>query len=163
MVFLQTFLDSLKLPRKKALFRLNRTGMDIVVLYMSLLVFIFSIPELIDQIADPVKSDLTVNTFFLFIYFFIFYYLPLNVIIVILFSLIAYIGTIITTLMKRKLRFQILWKMTTFIATVPIIVYAIIALFFSVHISFLWLSILYTFIMLIKMISIYPKRRIRKK
>lgn len=161
MIFLQTFLDSIKLPNKKALFRLNRIGMDIVVIYLAILLFFVSIPSLIEQVSNPSGLGANMSLFFLMIYFFIFYYLPLLIIVFSLLSLTAYLGTGLAKLMKRKLRFAILWKMSAFASTVPFTIYTIIALFFPINDVFLWVSLLYTFNLLIKMVSIYPKRRRR--
>lgn len=161
MIFLHTFLESIKLPSRQALFKLNRKGMDIVVFYMFILLFIVSIPAFIDQIAANNVSYTKMNIFFLIIYFFIFYYLPLNVIVFGFLSLVAYIGVGITKLMKRKLRFAILWKMTAFTTTIPFLIYTLFALFMPISNTFLWFSLLYTLGMLIKMISVYPRRKIQ--
>lgn len=163
MIFWQAFIDSIKLPNKKALFRLNRVGMDIVVVYLFILLLFASIPAFIRQITTTGGYIDDLNFFFKLIYFFIFYYLPMNVIVFLLLSLIAYIGLGITKLMHRKLRFAILWKMSAFTLTVPLVVFTFIALFYQMSNMFLWIFIFYTFILLIKMISIYPKRRKFKK
>lgn len=161
MIFWRTFLNSIKLPQKKAMFQLNRTGMDIAVVYMFILLLIVSIPSLIERIKDAHLFGVDIELFFLIIYFFIFYYLPLTVIVFILLSLIAYIAVGITKLMKRKLHFSILWKMASYTTTIPFLVYTIVALIFPISDTLLWLSLLYTLIVLIKIISIYPKRRQR--
>ncbi len=163
MIFWHTFKESIKLPSKQAMFKLNRIGMDIVVFYMFILLALVSIPSFIQQITQANSYINDLNIVFQIIYFFIFFYLPLNVIVFSFLSLIAYIGLGITKLMHRKLRFSILWKMSAFTTTVPFIIYTIVGLFFPINITFLWLFILYTLILLIKMISIYPKRRIRSK
>lgn len=163
MIFWRTFLESIKLPQKKALFKLNRTGMDIVVIYMFILLLFVSLPNLLQQIFNKADLSLEIDTFFLIIYFFIFYYLPMVVIVFLVISLIAYIGVGIAKIMKRKLRFAILWKMVAFTTTIPFTLYVLLALFFHLSDTFLLLSLLYTFILLIKMISIYPKRRQRSK
>lgn len=161
MVFLQAFLYSIKLPHKKAMFQLNRIGMDITILYMFLILLLVSIPSLIERLTATNGPGADLNVFFRIIYFFIFYYLPLAVIVFLLLSLIAYIGVGIAKLMKRKLRFAILWKMSAYTTTIPFILYTILALIYPVSDSFLWLFFIYTFLFLIKIISVYPKRRIR--
>ena len=163
MILWQTFIESLQLPKKQALFKLNLKGMDTVVFYLFILLLIVSIPSLLDRIDANSTSDLNMHVFFLLIYFFIFYYLPLNVFVFALLTLIAYIGLGISKLMKRKLRFSILWKMSAFTTTIPFLIYTMIALFFPIRDTYLVLTILYTLMMLIKMISIYPKRKERKK
>lgn len=157
MIFWRTFLESIKLPQKKAMFKLNRTGMDIAVVYMFILLFIVSIPSLIVRIKDAHMLNVDIEWFFLIIYFFIFYYLPLIVIVFILLSALAYIAGGITKLMKRKLHFSILWKMAAYTTTVPFLLYTVIALIVPISDTFLWFSLLYTLIVLIKIISVYPK------
>lgn len=159
MTLWNVFLESIKLPKKKALFKLNRVGMDIVVIYLFILLLLVSIPSFIQQVTGTNGFIHDLNIFFQIIYFFIFYYLPMNLIVFSFLSLVAYIGLGITKIMNRKLRFSILWKMSAFSITLPFIIYTIVAMFIPISNIFLWLAILYTFILLSKMISIYPKRR----
>jgi hypothetical protein len=162
MIFLQAFLYSIKLPNKKAMFQLNRIGMDITVIYMFILLLFVSLPSLIERLTATTGPGTGLNVFFRIIYFFIFYYLPMTLIVFLLLSLIAYIAVGMAKLMKRKLRFAILWKMSAYTTTIPFILYTIIALLYPVSDSFLWLFLIYTFLFLIKIISVYPKRRVRK-
>lgn len=162
MIFLHTFKHSIQLPRKEAMFKLNRTGMDIAVIYMFILLLFVSVPSLIDRLTATSGPATDLNLFFLIIYFFIFYYLPMTVIVFLLLSLVAYIGTVIAKLMQRKLRFSLLWKMSAYVSTVPFLIYTIIALLFPISDAYLWFALLYTLIFLIKIITVYPKRKIRK-
>lgn len=159
MIFLRVFKDSLKLPNKKSLFKLNQVGMDIVVIYMFILLLFVSAPSLIKQIITPSVLSSYLNLFFFIIYFFIFYYLPLTLIVFLSISLFAYLGRGIAKLSKRKLHYSVLWKMCAFSTTTPFIIYTIIGLFYSLHYVFLFILILYILLLLIKMISVYPKRR----
>ncbi|HLR68759.1 DUF1189 family protein [Virgibacillus alimentarius] len=161
MVFWKTFLHSLQLPSKNAMFKLNRTGMDIAVLYMFMLLLLVSVPSLIDRLTTTGQPGSDLNLLFLLIYFFIFYYLPMTVIVFLLLSFVAYIGTWIAKFMQRKLKFPLLFKMCAYISTVPFILYTIVAILFPIDDTFLWFALLYTFIFLVKMITVYPKRRVR--
>ncbi len=106
------FKHSTALPKRQAAFQLNRIGMDKIIFYLFALLAIASIPELIDQISqNEVSSALYMKTFFFLIFFFIFYYLTLVVIMLTALSGIAYIGSLIATRTKRKVRYSILWKM----------------------------------------------------
>lgn len=163
MIFWHAFLHSIKLPHKKAMFQLNRIGMDITVIYMFILLMLVSIPSLIDRLSATSGPGTDLNIFFLVIYFFIFYYLPLTLIVFLLLSLIAYIGVGIAKLLKRKLRYPILWKMSAYTTTIPFLIYTIAALIFTVSDAFLLLFFVYTFLFLIKIISVYPRRRVRPK
>src|SRR5690625_6557142 len=126
---------------------------------MFLLLVFVSIPSLIDRLTATVCPWSDLYLFFLIIYFFIFYYLPMTVIVFLLLSLVAYIGTGIAKLMRRKLRFSLLWKMCAYLSTVPFLIYTIVALIFPISDAYLWFALLYTLIFLVKIISIYPKRR----
>lgn len=161
MIFFNVFLTSIKLPKKEAMFRLNRVGMDIAVIYMFILLAIISIPALIERLTTTEGLGADINIIFKLIYFFMFYYLPMSLIIFISLSVVAYIGRGITYVLKRKLRFSILWKMVAFTTTVPFLLYTILALLFPISDTYLLLAIIYSLLLLIKMITIYPKRRER--
>src|SRR5699024_6033398 len=111
MLFWKTFIQSLKLPNKEARFKLKRTGIAITVIYMFILLFFVSLPTLIHQITSNTGPTASLNIVFLLIYFFIFSYLPLTIIVFLLLSVVAYIGTWISKFLHRKLRFSLLWKM----------------------------------------------------
>ncbi|MBR7796633.1 MAG: DUF1189 family protein [Bacillota bacterium] len=159
MIFLNAFLHSIKLPRKKAIFQLNRIGMDITIIYMFILLLLISIPSLIDRITNSSSHSADLSFIFLIIYFFIFYYLPMAIIVFILLSAIAYIGTNLAKIMGRKLKFSIIWKMTAFTTTVPFFLYALIALTTPISDHYLWFFCVYSLVLLIMIISVYPKRR----
>src|SRR5699024_9385219 len=93
MVFIRAFLHSIRLPQKKAMFLLNRIGMDVTIIYMFILIAIASIPSLLDSLTISTGSIAEMNIFFVFVYFFFVYYLSLTGIIFVFLSLLAYIGT----------------------------------------------------------------------
>lgn len=159
MVFFHAFKESLKLPSKLAHFTLNRLGMDIAIIYIFILLSFVSLPAFIHQITEPIASIQHLNTVFLAIYFFIFYYLPLNVIVFITISLLAFIGKGFTTLLGRKLHYSTLWKMVTFSTTIPLLLYMILAFYMPLSYLYVLLAILFIFILLIRMILIYPRRK----
>lgn len=163
MIFWKSFLNSLQLPKKQAMFKLNRTGMDITVVYMFILLFFVSLPTFIEQMVNPMGAMASMNIVFSLIYFFMFSYLPLTIIVFLLLSLIAYIGTGIAQLLKRRLRFSLLWKMSAYLTTIPFLIYTGLSFFFPVNDSFLWLVLVYTLLLLIKVITVYPKRKKRKR
>ena len=156
-----SFSHSLKLPQKKSVFYLNRIGMDITVIYMFILLAITSIPALLDQMASNKQSTLQLHPFFLSIYFFIFYYLVITITVFCIISLIAYVWTFIAKLLQRKLRFAILWKMVAYSTTIPFILFTVISFFYPVSYYFLFITIIYIFIILFKILLIYPRRKRR--
>ncbi|OZU89450.1 hypothetical protein CIL03_06995 [Virgibacillus indicus] len=163
MIFLQAFIHSIKLPNKKAMFQLNRIGMDITIVYLFILLFLVSIPSLIERLTATSGPGADMGLFFLLIYFFIFYYLPLNIIVLIVLSAVAYIGSAIARLMQRKLRYSIIWKMTAYTTTIPAIIYTITALLVHENDAILWLFMIYILVMLVLIISVYPKRKKRNQ
>lgn len=163
MIFIESFINSLKLPNKKAMFRLNRVGMDLVVFYLFILILIVSIPEIAMQlqVTDNVGGDLPIVL--KLIYFFMFYYLPLTIAVFIFLSIMAYIGVGIAKLLKRKLRYQIIWKLLAFTTTIPFLLYTLLALFFPISDQYLFLAFIYSLVLLLMMILKFPKRRVRSK
>ncbi|WP_077329786.1 DUF1189 family protein [Virgibacillus siamensis] len=162
MIFLQAFLYSIRLPKKQAMFRLNRIGMDITVIYMFILIFFVSLPSFINRLTSAKGLGADMPFFMQLVYFFMFYYLPLTIMLFLLISLIAYIGTLTAKALNRKIRFAILWKMCAYTTTIPFLVYTIAALIFPVSDAFIWLFIIYSLAFMIKIITVYPKRKKRK-
>ncbi|WP_156289920.1 DUF1189 family protein [Oceanobacillus salinisoli] len=161
MIFWNSFLNSMKLPNKQAMFQLNRVGLDIAIFYILILLLIVSIPSLVDRLTDADGFGSDINLIFTLIYFFIFYYLPLTVIVFAIISITAYLGKLISKILKRKLHYSLLWKMTAFTITIPFLLYTILAFLFSVTDIYLLFAFIYSFGLLCRMIFIYPKRRIR--
>src|SRR5699024_7226276 len=108
--FWDAFIQSLQLPKRKAVFALNRIGMDVVVVYLFIFLAIASIPGLIDQLSSN-QVDIEIHPFFLLIFFFIFYYLIILLVVFTGISIIAYLGTLFATQTNRKLQFGLMWKM----------------------------------------------------
>lgn len=157
--FLNSFTNSIQLPKKQAVFHLNRIGMDITVLYLFLLLIIASIPALIDQIINIDAAAVDIHPFFWAIYFFIFYYLIFTTIVFIVVSAIAYIATILARIMNRKLRYNIMWKMVAFSTTLPFLLFTLFSIFFHVNYTFLSLTSIYIFFNIMMIIRIYPAKR----
>src|SRR5699024_59352 len=121
--------NSLQLPKRSAAFSLNRVGMDLIVFYMFILLALSSVPDLVEQMQTNIKQ-VKIQTFFFLIFFFIFYYLISVFVVFMLISVIAYFGSWIARLTKRKLRYAILWKVTACIMTIPIIIFTVLSFFY---------------------------------
>src|SRR5690625_7967796 len=145
------------------MFKLNRTGMDITVIYMFILLFFISLPTLIHQIMSTTGPTANLNIVFLLIYFFIFSYLPLTMIVFLLLSVVAYIGTWISKFLHRKLRFSLLWKMAAYLTTIPFLIYMFLSFFKTVNDQFLWFIFLFSLVFLVIVITVYLKRRNDRK
>src|SRR5699024_10999572 len=134
-LFLEAFMNSIKLPQKRAVFFLNRIRMDITVFYLFIFLAIVSILALVEQtVTNPITS-VEIHPFFLFIYFFIVYYVSLVIIVFIIISIIAFLGKLLAQLLHRKLHYSILWKITAFGATLPIILFTVLSFFFTVPLA----------------------------
>jgi hypothetical protein len=158
MVFWKTFLLSLQLPKKQAVFKLNRIAMDITVFYLFILLFIVSIPSLMDQLTETTGIGANMNIVFQLIYFFMFYYLILTIMVFLLITVLAYIFTWIARFAHRKLKLQLIWKMIAYTTTIPFILYTVIDLIYPISDKYLLISGLYTAILLAKIITVYPRR-----
>ncbi|WP_010648881.1 hypothetical protein [Oceanobacillus massiliensis] len=163
MTYLHLFLTSLKLPKKNAMFKLNRAGMDVAVIYMFLMLAIVSIPSLIERLTATTGLGADLHIIFKLIYFFMFYYLPMTILVFAALSIVAYMGVGFAMITQRKLRFAILWKLSAFTTTIPFLLYTVITLLFHVSDLYLAIAFLYAFILLIKMITIYPQKRTTHK
>src|SRR5690625_7774315 len=91
MAFLTSFIESIKLPKKKSVFKLNRISMDIVVVYMFILLALVSLPSLFYQMSNSSELSVIIGSFFFFIYFFIFNYLVIVFLVFIVISFFAYL------------------------------------------------------------------------
>src|SRR5699024_178319 len=161
-VFWDVFIQSLQLPKRKAVFTLNRIGMDVVVVYLFIFLAIASIPGLIDQLAsNQVNSNVEIHPFFLLIFFFIFYYLIILLVFFTSISIIAYLGTLFATKTNRKLQFGLMWKMTAFATTIPIVAFTILSFFIPLSTIFLIVTSIFILLILLNIILIYPKRKAR--
>lgn len=161
MTMIHAFLHSIALPAKKAMFKLNRIGMDITVVYMFILLLFVSIPSLMDRLTSPSEAGAHVQVFFLLMYFFIFYYLPLVIFVFVMLAIVAYIGVLISRTLHRKIRFAILWKMCAYTTTIPFLIYTVIAFVIPISDKWLWLFLVYTFVLMVKIITVYPRRKKR--
>lgn len=162
MIFAEAFVNSLKLPRKKAMFKLNRISMDMVVIYLFILLFIVSIPAFIQQLGVTEGLIERLPIILKIIYFFMFYYLPLTIGVFIFISILSYLGTGISKMLKRKLRYQIIWKLLAFTTTIPFLIYTVLAFIYPISDRYLFFAIIYSSVLLVIMILKFPKRRVRK-
>src|SRR5699024_3961175 len=111
MAFLTSFIESIKLLKKKSVFKLNRISMDIV-FYMFILLALVSLPSLFYHMSNSSELSVKIGSFFYLIYFFIFHYLVIVVLVFIVISIIAYLASLFTKFSGRRLHYSILWKMT---------------------------------------------------
>ncbi|QGH35845.1 hypothetical protein GI584_18080 [Gracilibacillus salitolerans] len=147
------------LPKKEAMFWLNRISMRDTLVYLFLLFFISFLPNIILMIAnfEQGQSHISFSQFLLQII--VFYPFFMLFVVVTGISILAIGSWILKSFLQRKLAYQQLWKMTSFALLWPLIIYHL--LFFTplpTSIAFL-VGLVLLYILMYQMISIYPKNR----
>ena len=156
MGILTVFKLSLLLPQKQAVYQLNRVKTKDFFLYIFLMHLVLSLPNGIVMVVDFIEKDNFDRTIL-----FVGILYPILVIMTgtLGISLLAAIGIVIRIVTKRKLVYQLLWKMAMYASTIPVLLYTIINVFYKtdgILNALLLLVLLYIFS---KMIVTYPKMR----
>ena len=149
---------SLLIPIKPVVFQLNRVKTKVFLLYILFLHGLISLPNGARLITNSINSEAFSHESLLILVLY-----PLFIIIfgLVGISLLASIGLLIKTITKRKLVYQLLWKMTVYALTYSVILYTFLEVLgiMSWIVNVLLLAL---FLMIfLKMILSYPK--IRKK
>lgn len=144
------------LPKKEAMFRLNRVSMKITTMYIFILIFILNIPSQITLLLEKGITELPRSSYITQILIFYPFVIFFSAIIGI--SFIAFISLLLTKLLKRKLTFQQLWKMSAYASTSPLLLYTLMNQFVDAEVFILFVFLIMLFFILFKMICIYPKR-----
>lgn len=160
MQFIKILKESLILPQKKAMFQLNRIGMDKIMIYLFILFMLASLPELISRLTGWTGAGEELNIILQLIYFFMFYYLILAILLLGVISFIAYLGRGIVHLANRKLYYGTLWKLTACSITIPILLFTFISFAWSMPDWFLFIFFVYPLLLLTQMIFLYPQKRV---
>ncbi|MFD2657580.1 hypothetical protein [Gracilibacillus thailandensis] len=159
MAILAILRNSAILPKKEAMFWLNRVSMRDTLVYLFLIFFISFLPNVILMIANfkQGQSHISYSQFLLQII--VFYPFFIMFIVVTGVSILTIGPWILKSFLQRKLAYQQLWKMTSFALLWPLIIYHL--LFFTplpTSIAFL-VGLVLLYIILYQMILIYPKKR----
>ncbi|MCA0972442.1 DUF1189 domain-containing protein [Halobacillus litoralis] len=154
---IDSLLNSFRLPKKEAMFHLNRKGITHTIGYLFLLLAILFLPDMIATIIR-LDSDLTEVSRGLYLaQVFVFYPLLIIFLIIVGVSIFAGAALVMKNLLRRKLAYQQLWKMTAYASTIPLILSVILKnLFVPNSISAILFFGIFGFLMY-KMITIYPK------
>lgn len=157
MQLLNIFKQSIVLPKKEALFVLNRVSMRDTLTYIITLMFLLFIPEVVLMLVNLEANQSNLSTYILqlivFYPFFIVFFAISAV------SLLAAISLVMKYWLKRKLLYQQLWKMTSFSLTLPLILYTILRYLSVGYLITNLLPLLLLYFLIYKMIVVYPKRR----
>ncbi|QDP40354.1 hypothetical protein [Radiobacillus deserti] len=149
--------NSLLLPRKDALFQLNRVSMRNTIAYVFIVMFILQVPDMISAIVKMDKHigmpkeiyilNLIVSYPLLFIFATI-----------IGISLLAALSLLLVFMLNRKLAYPYIWKVTTYSLTIPIIMYHVLLEPLALDYSLAEIIFILFFLLLMyRIITIYPK------
>ncbi|WP_058308371.1 DUF1189 family protein [Gracilibacillus massiliensis] len=159
MAILSILSKSASLPKKEAMFWLNRISMRDTLVYLFLLFFISFLPNVLLIISqfESTESQIPFSQYLLQVI--VFYPFFMMFLIVTSISILALGSWFLKWVCQRKLAYQQLWKMTSYALLWPLLIYHL--LFFTkipITLSFIiGLTLLY--IILFKMIISYPKRK----
>jgi len=153
--FFRILQNCMRMPGKASVFALNRVSMRDTLLYIFILMLLSSVPDIIDLLVNGRFSNQTYESV-LYLQVFLFYPLYIIFIGIIAISLLSAAAYVIKTVMKRKLTYHHLWKLTAFSATVPLLLNAV---FKGLGYRNIWITVLLVvllFFYLIKMIRVFP-------
>ncbi|QTM98823.1 DUF1189 domain-containing protein [Sediminibacillus dalangtanensis] len=159
MELIKIFKHSIALPKKQAVFWLNRVSMRDTLVYIFLLIFVLYLPEgyaLAFQKNLLLDSDLRSVFILQSITFYPMYVIFTGLVVI---SALAAGALLMARLLHRKLAFQHLWKMTAFALTLPLIIYTAIKLTGWGNGYLVLLLLVGLYLILYKMITVYPKRK----
>jgi hypothetical protein len=151
--------NSLLLPKKSAVFRLNRISMRNTLVYMFFLIFLALLPDFVIEMFSSISSSQNSGIEVFILQLIVLYPLFCIFLGIVVISLSASIATAIKSLLKRKLAYQQLWKMTVYALTVPLIIYFIISWLNYNHWSIYLLLFVLHYSIMTKMILVYPRRK----
>lgn len=150
---------SLMAPAERAVFQLNRVKTKHFFSYILFLLLLVLLPNGVQLIADSVNSGGFGQEYLII--------LILYPSLVILFgilgiSLLASLGLFFRWLTERKLVYSLLWRMTVYALTYPIIIFTILDLFDITYPVINLLLFAIFVIIFFRMILVYPKARKKK-
>ena len=147
---------SLSLPSKKAVFQLNRVKTKDFFLYILFLHIVLGLPGVVGMLIEFISKGEMDGSFLLAATLYPFLIVTFGIVGI---SLLATIGLMIRTVTKRRLVYQLLWKMAMYASTIPILIYTVVDLFGTVNwlvnlLLFGWFLFTFT-----KMILVYPRMK----
>ena len=148
---------SAKLPRKQAVFALNRVPMRDTLVYLFCLYFFLFLPYTLMNMMDVYenaisKSQLVLQSILFYPFFMMF-------LVIISISTLAAIASFFRLILSRKLAYQQLWKMSAYAILWPFILYQVfLFLPFSNYVGLVISFLIYGYLMW-RMILIYPRKK----
>ena len=158
-VYWNIFKNSLILPKKEALFFLNRVPMGKTILYILVLMHLTFLPNLF-KVTNSTFQQIENISFSLYIINVIVLYPFFTILLMILsLTVFSFIALVLAKFLNRKLAYPYLWKITAYSLTVPLIIYAVLEILSITNSLLVIVPILYLYFVLYKIIRIYPKKQ----
>ncbi|MDF1509490.1 hypothetical protein PZE06_15200 [Robertmurraya sp. DFI.2.37] len=157
---LDIFRDCLLLPKKEAVVRLNRIDLKEAAGYFFILLLILVVPL---QITLLQESSRVMNEVPAYVYkaqililypFFIVFYAVIGI------SLLSFLSVLTGKWLKRRLKFQLLWKMIAFTLTKPLLLYVIAYILVGGNTLVNLAVLVGIFSGVFRLILSYPKRKL---
>ncbi|MYL51402.1 DUF1189 domain-containing protein [Halobacillus litoralis] len=157
MVFFDSLINSLRLPKKEAMFHLNRKGITHTIGYLFVLLLLLFLPDMVISILYLETNLTEVSRGMYMAQFLVFYPLLIVFLILVGVSILAGGSLLMRKALSRKLAYQQLWKLTAYACTLPLIL-SVLLKYLTVPnaISALIFMAIFVYYMY-RMITVYPK------
>lgn len=156
MGLLHTLTINLLLPIKRNYFQLNRIKTKDFFMYILFLHLLISLPNGIRLINTSIGNGNFAKEALLILFV---YPLSITLLGISGISLLALVGLIIKAVAKRKLVYQLLWKMTVYALTYPVMLYAFFDIIGIRHSLISLVGFIIFTTMLLNIVLAYPKIR----
>ncbi|WP_231622436.1 DUF1189 family protein [Halobacillus karajensis] len=154
-------MNSLRLPKKEAMFHLNRKGITNTIGYLFVLLLLLFLPDMITSIIYLETNVTEISRGMYIVQFLVFYPLLIVFLILVGVSVLAGGSLLMRKFLSRKLTYQQLWKLTAYASTLPLIL-SILLKYITVPDAFSALIFIgiFTYYMY-RMITVYPKAPVK--
>lgn len=157
MEIFSSFVNSLMLPKKKAVLNINKMKVGSSVAYFAIFIILITLPDIMKILLND-HSDFSSVPEGVFIFQILVFY-PLESIFfgLIGISLVAAIGMLMNKLTGRRLKYALLWKMALHASTTPLLLYTVVKNIFAMNSLISAVLFLLVFFLLYRMITVFPK------
>lgn len=162
-MYWKIFKNSILLPKKDALFYLNRVPMGKTLLYILFLMHLAFLPNLIKFSKDLFQQYEHISYSLFVINVMVIYPFITVFIMITSVSTLSFLAWLFAKLLQRKLAYQYLWKITAYALTTPLLLYALIEICSLTYSLVVSIPFLILYFIIYKIIMIYPKRTNRSR
>ncbi|GAK06250.1 hypothetical protein JCM19037_4834 [Geomicrobium sp. JCM 19037] len=155
---------SIRLPEKQAVFTLNREGFGLPIVFLCFILFIVSIPLGLQMVlsGENMAAELALPIFFVYFTFLYYPFFVLTILTPLVF--ITLFLMMYARIVKRKMGFFMLYKISAFASIIPVIGLSIMILTTVDWLQTVWIviSIVYILFVMIRVVHLYPPKRTTK-